>query len=414
MLKWIIRFLQSHDLFTGASTEFYLILLAVLLLLAGVLIELFFRFVILKLFYVITKRAKRPVFQFLRRRKLPEKILHCIPLLVFGAFQDEFVPYVLTVQRIITLLFVVLTILIINALFQVIDDVYRTHELSKKRPIKGPLQILEIILSIVFLTVLLASWIGESPFVLLSGIGAFTAILSIVFKDTLLGFVAGLQLSTNDMIRIGDWIEMPKYDVDGTVTDISLISVKVNNFDNTTTTVPAYALVSDSFKNWREMKNSGARRIKRAVYIDMNSVTFCTEEMLERFASFPYLHAYIAVKREQRKRNVTSKKPEDSDVYSRLTNIGVFRYYLEHYLENNPQILKNATLLVRQLPAENRGLPLEIYCFSVQTDWVLYENIVSDIFDHIYAIAPSFDLRLFQEPTGYDMRGTKKEAGPKT
>ena len=383
----------------------YLILSAAILL-ACILIELFLRWIVIELYYLITSRSKRLIPPLIKRTKLFERFAHVsTPIFISffaSSYGDDAEGWI---QKGLTIYVLIVLIAILNSSFAVVDDVYRTHEISKKRPIKAFLQIVELIVVILFMIFIIASWIHESPLVLLSGFGAFAAILSLIFKDTLLGFVSGIQLSFNDMVRIGDWIEMPKYFVDGTVSDITLISVEIENSDNTTTTVPAYALVSDSFKNWRGMIQSGSRRLKRAVFIDMTSITFCTEEMLDRFSKYEYLSTYIAGKRKEFAK-AAGKSPLQTEIKSsrqKLTNIGVFRIYLEKYLAHNPKIHEDMTILVRQLPADSKGLPLEIYAFATETDWISYENIQSDIFDHIYAIAPSFGLRLFQEPSGHDM-----------
>jgi len=383
----------------------YLILSAAILLLC-ILIELFLRWVVVELYYLITCRSKRMIPPLIRKSKLFERIAHLSSPLIIGLLASSYGNKAEGwIDKGLTIYILIILIAILNSSFSVVDDVYRTHEISKKRPIKAFLQIVELVVVILFMIFIIASWIHESPLVLLSGFGAFAAILSLIFKDTLLGFVAGIQLSFNDMVRIGDWIEMPKYFVDGTVSDITLISVEVENSDNTTTTVPAYALISDSFKNWRGMIQSGSRRMKRAVFIDMTSIMFCTEEMLDRFGKYEYLSSYITEKRKELAKSAgrTQLPAEIKSSRQKLTNIGVFRIYLEKYLSHNPKIHSDMTILVRQLPAESKGLPLEIYAFATETDWISYENIQSDIFDHIYAIAPSFGLRLFQEPSGHDM-----------
>jgi len=231
------------------------------------------------------------------------------------------------------------------------------------------------------------------------------AVFLLIFKDSLLGLVAGVQLSSNDMIRLGDWIEMPKYGANGDVTDISLVTVKVENFDKTITTIPTYALISDSFKNWRGMTQSGGRRINRSVYIDTTSIGFCTDEMLEEFEKIEYLSDYIRSKRHEIVQYNLEKKIDTSNSVNgrHLTNIGVFRIYIESYLRNHPKIHKDMIQMVRQLPPGEHGLPLELYVFTNDTAWVTYENVQSDIFDHLLAVVPQFGLRIFQNPTGYDI-----------
>lgn len=403
--KFILDILDNLGIPDKMVNPLYYTILAAFVILVCIALEIFGRWVILSLFYRITKNSKRPIFSFLKKHRLLSRIIHLISPFVISLFSSAFGKAESWVSHAVTIYVIILLIAILDAALSIIDDVYRTHEVSKKRPIKSFLQVIEIIIVFVFVIVIVSSWINESPIVLLSGIGAFTAVIIIIFKDSILGFVAGIQLTTDDMIRIGDWIEMPRFTVDGIVTDISLISVRVENFDNTTTSVPAYALVSDSFKNWRSMKLSGSRRIKRAIYIDMSSITFCSEEMLAAFSKIEYLKSYINEKQKEFERNRSKQGPDVSSVSRRqkLTNIGVFRIYLERYLSNIPKIREDMTILVRQLPAENRGLPMEICAFTSETDWIPYENVQSDIFDHIYAIAPAFGLRLFQEPTGYDM-----------
>jgi miniconductance mechanosensitive channel len=226
----------------------------------------------------------------------------------------------------------------------------------------------------------------------------------LIFKDTILGFVASIQLSGHDMVRIGDWIEMPKYGADGDVIDVSIHTVKVRNWDKTITTIPTYSLVSDAFKNWRGMSESGGRRIKRALHIDLNSIKFCTDEMLERFKKFSLLRDYISSRQEEISRYNQEHKTDTSQLINgrRQTNIGVFRAYIIAYLKNHPKIHKNMTFLVRHLEPTEHGLPVQIYVFSNDQVWANYESIQADIFDHLLAAVPEFELRVFQNPTGHD------------
>jgi miniconductance mechanosensitive channel len=234
--------------------------------------------------------------------------------------------------------------------------------------------------------------------------GASMAILLLIFKDSILGFVAGWQLSANDMLRQGDWITVPKYGADGNVEEISLYSVKVRNFDNTITTVPPYSLVSESFQNWRGMQESGGRRVKRSVLIDMSTIKFCTPEMLERFSKIKYLQEYIKNTEYEIERYNRENEVDNSVLVNgrRQTNIGVFRAYLQEYISRHPEVNQEMTHMVRQLQPTERGIPVELYFFIRIKDWVYYESVQSDIFDHVLAIIPQFDLKVFQYPTGVD------------
>ena len=244
---------------------------------------------------------------------------------------------------------------------------------------------------------------------LLSGIGALSAVFMLVFKDSLLGLVAGIQLTSNDMVRVGDWIEMPKYGADGDVIDISLNTVMVQNFDKTITTIPSYALISDSFINWRGMQKSGGRRMKRSLFVDTTSISFCTEEMIANFKDIHYLSDYI-ISREREiaeyntKNNINPSNPVNGRA---LTNIGVFRAYISNYLQNHPGINQEMTLMVRQLAPSETGLPIEIYAFTNDIKWAVYETVQADIFDHLFAVAPEFGIQLFQNPSGSDLKSLR-------
>jgi miniconductance mechanosensitive channel len=285
-----------------------------------------------------------------------------------------------------------------------VNEVYERRPQSRNRPIKGYLQVVKIVVLCGAAIILISLLINESPLLLLSGLGAITAVLLLVFKDTILSLVASVQLTTNDMLRVGDWIEMPGMNADGDVIDISLHTVKVQNFDKTITTIPTHRLVSDSFRNWRGMSESGGRRIKRSLLIDQNSVRFLSDDEVAYLKKFNLLKDYLAnASEELAKWNETELAQDDAPVNARrLTNIGTLRAYIAAYIEWHPQISENFTLLVRQLPPGPQGLPIEIYCFTDTTDWNTYERIQSDIFDHLIAIVPEFRLSLFQEPSGSD------------
>ena len=309
-----------------------------------------------------------------------------------------------------TLIFIILIgMLVIDAALNAALDIYRTFEISREIPGKGFIQVFKIVSGFVGSILIISILLDRSPVYFLSGLGAITAVLLLVFKDTILGLVAGVQLSANKMVAVGDWIEMPKYGADGDVIEVALTTVKVQNWDKTITTIPAYALISDSFKNWRGMQQSGGRRIKRAVYIDINTIHFCTEEMLNRFSKIKYISDYIQKKKDELANHNTEQQIDLSSLVNgrRMTNLGTFRAYVLAYLHNHPMISLDMTLLVRQLAPGENGLPVEIYVFSKDIVWANYEAIQADIFDHILAVVPEFDLRVYQSPSGGDFRALK-------
>lgn len=305
----------------------------------------------------------------------------------------------------------IFALLVLFSLLDILLAVSSHSKVANQLPLRGIFQSLKLIATIVIGIMVVSLLIGKSPLILISGLGAMTAVLMLVFRDPIMGLVAGIQLSANNMLLLGDWLEMPKYGADGAVIDISLTTVKVKNWDNTITTIPTYALISDSFKNWRAMSESGGRRIKRSVNIDTTSVHFLTEDEQQRLLHSRLLSRYIAQKTDELQQY---NARNDIDLSSplngrRLTNLGTFRAYLQAYLQAHPGIHKGMTLMVRQLEPTPEGLPLEIYAFTNTTAWVEYESIQADIFDHIFAIMPEFDLRVHQTPTGYDMQALARQ-----
>lgn len=361
--------------------------------------------VVSAVFFRVPFIRKSKTVNIVKKSRLIPRTMHLMTPLVVRLSAAGFGNAAPWIIKAVTVYTIIVIMLIVDSLLDIIDDLYRRKEIAKRRPIKGLLQVVEIVVGIVLSIVIIASWIDESPLVLLSGFGAFAAVLSFVFKDTLLGFVAGIQLTADDLVQIGDWIEVPGHNINGTITDITLMAVKVDNFDNTTSTVPAYTLITNTFKNWRKMSQTEGRRIKRAVQVDVNSVRFCTEAMLLEFSKIEYLEPYIREKREAGRAPVDGDGPGGETANDpHLTNIGVFREYLKRYLENHPDIRQDMMILVRQLAYENRGIPIEIYAFSAKTEWTEYESVQADIFDHVYAIAPVFGISLFQEIAGSDLR----------
>ena len=308
-----------------------------------------------------------------------------------------------TLTRLWITLFLLLTVFsLINGL----GYMAREHKRTRNLPIQGFLQALKLVFTVVAIIFMIAVVVNKSPTLIISGLGAMAAVLMLVFKDPLLGFVAGIQLSVNDMLRIGDWLEMPSYGADGDVIEIGLTTVKVQNWDKTITTIPTYALISDSFKNWQGMTRSGGRRIMRAIYIDVTSVKFMDDELMERLSQASLLAPYLEEKNKEIKA-YNSKHDFNMELKingRRLTNLGTLRAYLVNMLKNHPGIHQDMTLMVRQQAANSQGIPLQIYAFTNTTVWAEYEAIQSDIFDHIYAVMDAFDLRIHQSPGSADVR----------
>jgi miniconductance mechanosensitive channel len=305
---------------------------------------------------------------------------------------------------------VLMLTLAVTAMLSAANTIYAASPLARERPLKGFVQLVQIVVWILGGVLIIAAVLDRSPLLLLSGFGAMTAISLLVFKDTVLSLVASVQLTAQDMVRIGDWIEMPQFGADGDVVDVQLHTVKVQNWDKTITTIPTHRLITDSFKNWRGMSQSGGRRIKRAIFIDVSSIRFQTQDEVDYFMRFALLKDYIRNKEQElTDYNAGLATEVDADINKRrLTNVGTFRAYAYNYLKNHQRIHKEMTLIVRQLAPGPEGLPLEIYCFTNTTEWAAYEDIQSDIFDHLLAIVPEFGLRLYQKPAGSDLASLKQ------
>ena len=341
-------------------------------------------------------------------KKVLNQLAHLAPAMVIYVMAPlalvEYDNAIIVITKAVQIYMILVGILVIDAFLNAVLDIYRTFDVAREIPIKGFIQVAKIVIYMVGGIFIVCILMDKTPLVFLSGLGALTAILLLIFRDAILGFVAGIQLITNKMLSRGDWIEMPKYGADGDVLDVALTTVKVQNWDKTITTIPTYALISNSFKNWRGMQESGGRRIKRSVFIDVNTIKLCTEEMLERFSKIQYISEYIERKKEEvTAYNAESHVDETSVVNGRrLSNIGTFRAYVIAYLKNHPMINQDMTFLVRQLAPTDHGRPLEIYVFCKDIVWANYEAIQADIFDHILAVVPEFDLRVFQHPSGSD------------
>jgi len=331
---------------------------------------------------------------------VPAMILRFSTPVLFAPF-----PHLrIAVRALVSVYFIIIALMVADAVINAATEAYGKQTAARRLPIKGFAQALKLLIFILGIVLILSVTFGKSPIFFLSGIGALTAILLLVFRDAILGLVAGIQLSVNDMVQTGDWIEMPKHDADGEVIDVSLTTVKVQNWDKTITSIPSYELVSSSFKNWRGMTDAGGRRIKRSLFIDVQTIRFADHAMLEKFLGINLLKTYLAEKLAEIEKE--NDKAEMGDLINsrRLTNIGTFRAYCLEYLRSNPNIHQGMTVMVRHLAPTSEGLPLEIYVFTRDTRWANYENIQADIFDHLLGILPEFGLSAFQKPGSADIR----------
>ena len=342
-------------------------------------------------------------------KHIVKRILYFIPLILLYVLSSPILTGTSLLplsQTLISVLFLIAGMMFVDAMLSALLAIYGKSAIAKEISITPFVQVLKLGLYFVTGILLLSLLLQKTPLYFLSGLGALTAVLMFVFKDVLMGFVAGIQLIANKMVAPKDWIEIPKYGADGDVIEITLTTVKVQNFDNTITTIPTYALINESFKNWRNMNLSGGRRIKRYVNIDLGSIKFCSSEMLEQFKRIQLISQYIQNRQEEILVYNKKHQVDESTLVNgrRLTNIGVFRSYVEAYLRHHPMIHKDMTFLIRQLSPSENGLPIEIYVFCKDTNWTAYEAIQADIFDHILAVVPEFDLRVFQEPSGSDFQ----------
>ena len=363
---------------------------------------------ILKIVTTIVSKTATSWDDVLLKKKVFNRLAYLAPAVVlYTMFSIPFEGYsmLITVLNGAVLIYMIaIIVLAINAFLNAALAIYDTYEVSSRIPIKGFIQVFKIIIFFTCGIFVISIVIDKTPIYLFSSLGALTAVLMFVFKDSILGFIAGIQLSANQMVAEGDWISMPKYGADGNILEIALTTVKVQNWDKTITTIPTYALITESFKNWRGMSESEGRRIKRSISLDMNTVKFCTEEMLERYSKIQYISDYIKDKKQELQQINIEKQVDNSSLVNgkRMTNLGTFRAYVDAYLKNNPMIHKEMTLLVRQLAPTENGIPIELYVFSKDKVWANYEAIQANIFDHILAVIPEFDLQVFQAPTGND------------
>ena len=388
------------------SSIAYLAFAIVAILLVAWLSNFLVKRFVLKFIRTLTQRTKTKVGKYLIEEKFLHRVSHLAPAFVIGslsslAFADA--PALMTlVETLVNLYLVFIGLWVIDAIINTSLKLYQHSELSNKLPLKGVCQALKIIINASGVIFILSILLDKSPLYFFSGLGALTAVLLLVFKDAILGLVAGIQLSVNNMIRPGDWIEMPKYGADGDVIEVSLTTVKVQNWDKTITSIPAHALVSDAFKNWRGMSESGGRRIKRSIFIDVSSIKFLDQPKLNELKKIDLLQDYLNAKLEEIGQGDESESSNGRFSLNQrnLTNVGTFRAYCLAYLRDHASIHKeDMTFLVRQLAPTEKGVPIEIYVFVKDTRWVHYEGIQGDIFDHLLASLHTFDLRAFQLPS---------------
>ena len=414
-MNWI-SYLEKHTellmINLGISPEwavyFRLLLFIVILIAVSSMAFILTKRVFIHYLYQVFRRTSFSWDDMFAETRAFDKLAHIVPAVlvllmapvVFADF-GQILPFIIKLSE---AYLIIVSMTVFFAIIKVGEFSLSRHPAFSDKPLTSYFQLIRILLYIVTLILVLSVLLGKSPIYFLSAFGAMTAILLLVFKDTILGLVASVQMSSNDMVRVGDWVEMPKFNADGDVIDINLNTVKVQNWDKTITTIPTYYFITDSFKNWRGMQETGGRRIKRAIYIDAYSVKLVDPEVREKFKKYQLVRDHVETRQQEIEDYNERNNIETSVLINgrRMTNLGVFRKYIENYLRNHPKIKQDMTIMVRQLATENKGIPLEIYCFTDTTAWAEYETIQSDIFDHLYSTASFFDIEIFQEPGGKD------------
>ena len=382
----------------------------ILLLLIGYVLFLVGKFIILGLIAKLIKKTETHIDDLLIQHRIPHRIIQLIILAIShqinkSLFFSETVIYN-TNESILSILITLSIVAIFDALLNFANSLFSQSKYAEKFPAKSLIQALKLILYFFGVIFILSIILDKSPLFFISGLGALTAVLLIVFKDPLLGLVAGVQVSANNLIQIGDWIEIPSHNSNGVVKDLTLTTLKVENWDQTISSIPMQTLITDSFKNWRQMGQSAGRRIKRSILIDANSIDFIDSELLDGLNQIPLLAKYLKEKDKELAEYKTSDSANSlnkTNIQRRLTNIGTFRAYCFEYLKNNPNVNSDLTLIVRQLEPTEGGIPLEIWTYSATTNWIAYESIQSDIFDHLYSVLHKFNLRVYQKPSGTDI-----------
>jgi len=410
MTKILTTWIKSFGLSDPVSSIILSASLGIIALIIAITADQITKRALIKIISSIVKRTKTKWDDILLEKRVLTRLSHIVPAIIINIF----LPVIFSSNKELTSFLqhctiaymIAIATMVILAGLDAANEIYLSFKSSRTRPIKGYIQLVQIFTVIIGVILAITTILQKSPLGLLSGIGAMTAVLLLVFKDTILGLVSSIQIGANDLVRIGDWIEVPKYGADGDVIDVTLQSIKVQNWDKTISTIPIYTLVSDSFKNWRGMENSGGRRIKRSMNIDMRSIRFCTNADIEKYNRYSLLKDYINTRAEEINAWNSNKKVDTTELVNgrRMTNIGTFRAYISAYLNDQPKINKDMTFLVRQLQPTANGLPIEIYVFSSDQAWANYEAIQADIFDHLLASLQLFDLEIFQSPSGADFK----------
>jgi miniconductance mechanosensitive channel len=374
------------------------------------IIDYISRNIILNIVARYAKRSNNPYDDILVEMRVFKHLAHVVPALVAKegltfVFQD-YATLISPLQKLVDIYIIIAIIFFVQAVLRAIKTLLLNSEDFKDKPIGSYTQLLNIINYLVGILFIISNVTNKPLWTLLTAFGALSALIILTFRDTILGLVASIQISGNDIVRIDDWIEVPKYGADGHVVEINLTTIKVKNWDNTVTTIPTYVLINDAFKNWRGMEESEGRRMKRSVNIKISSIKFCTPEILEHFKKIDLIRDYVTQKESEINQYNAAHKINKSVLANgrNLTNVGIFREYLSNYIQKHPKVNKELIMMVRQLPPTDKGLPLEIYCFTLDKEWVDHETIAADIFDHVLATIPSFDLEIFEGPTGKDFQ----------
>ncbi|MDP4186728.1 MAG: mechanosensitive ion channel [Bacteroidota bacterium] len=405
-LRDILTRMDLKDCMIPSVSHAIIIILIILLALVGDIIT---KRLIVTIITAYVKRSKNQWDDVFLEKGVFNRLSHFAPaLIVFYSIHFTFNQYqagIAFIQAMTKIYMIIISLLVADSCLEALHEIYVNHPRFKNRSIKGYIQVAKIIIDSIGIIFIISIISNKPPLTLLAGIGAMAALLVLVFKDTISGFVSGIQLSANDMVKPGDWIEIPKFNIDGVVQEIALSTVKIENWDKTISTIPTYTLVTDTFVNWKGMEQSKGRRIKRSFLIDMNTVDFCNKDLLAKFASDPYLKDFINGFSNDNK----DEEPLAQDELYKITNLGLFRKYLEAYLKKHPRVNNEMTLLVRDLPATERGIPVEINFFTKNKDGYTYELFQSEIAEHVLAVIPEFGLKVFQNPSGRDIKKIHEE-----